>query len=92
LNRELQAKGLLTEAQVIKYTELVDEFAREIPIVETTDRSIPVATSKSFQAIIKKFAGKAHVDAAGNLVNYGGAGLAFPDLDPKDSNAGIKAA
>lgn len=62
----------------------MDEFDCEIPIVETTDRSIPVATSKSFQAITKKFAGKADVDAGGNLVNYGGAGLSFPDLDPKD--------
>ncbi len=92
MNKELQAKGLFTEAQVINHTELVDEFAREIPIAETTDRTIPVATSKSFQAITKKFAGKADVDADGNLANYRGAGLAFPDLDPKDPNAGIMAA
>ena len=65
MNKELQTKGLLTEGQVINYTELVDEFDREIPIVETTDRSIPVATSKSFQTITKKFAGKADVDVEG---------------------------
>lgn len=92
MNKELQAQGLLTEAQVINYTELVNEFDREIPIVETTDRSIPVATSRSFQAITKKFAWIADGDADGNLVNNGGAGLGFPDLDPKDPNAGIKAA
>ena len=50
MNRELQAKGLLTEARVINYTGLVDEFDREIPIVETTDRSIAVGCIILFAA------------------------------------------
>ncbi len=37
--KELQAKGLLFEAQVIVYSEQIEKFGIPIPIVETTDRS-----------------------------------------------------
>lgn len=90
--KELQAKGLLFEAQVIVYSEQIEKFGIPIPIVETTDRSMDKVNGRTYMAATRKNAGKASVDSEGRLVNYQGQGQPFPEISPDDPQAGVKAA
>lgn len=90
--KELKGKNLLTEAQVIVYSEQIEKFGRSIPIVETTDRSMDKINGKTYMEATRKHAGKASVNADGWLVNYAGQGQPFPEISPDDPQAGVKAA
>jgi len=90
--KDLQAKGLLTDGQVIVYGELVEDFGLPIRIVETTNRRPEVAMSKTALKATQMNKGKASIGPGDELVNYGGAGQPFPDVTPDDPQAGIKAA
>ena len=56
--KELKSKNLLTEAQVIVYSEQIEKFGRSIPIVETTDRSMDKINGKTYMEATRKNAGK----------------------------------
>jgi hypothetical protein len=90
--QDLRAKGLLLESQVVLYGELVRDFGRTIPIVETSDRSIERTYSKGAIEATRRNKGKASIGPDDLLVNYGGQGIPFPDVTPDDPKAGLKAA
>jgi len=90
--KDLQAKGLLTEGQVLSYSELIKDFGVSIPIVETTDRRLKFTASKTYVEFTEKNKGKARIGPDDEILSYGGQGLAFPDVKPDDPQAGIKAA
>jgi len=89
--KELQAKGLLSRAQVIIYSDLVNNGI-SIPIVETTDRRVEVSAGRSYWRFTQMNKGKASIGPNDELVNYAGQGLPFPDVTPDDPRAAIKAA
>jgi len=89
--KELQAKGLLDEAQVMLYTELVNNGVT-IPILETTNRKLENFVSENFLKYSIQNKGKAKIGPDGELIDYAGQGLPFPDISPDDPQAGIKAA
>ena len=90
--KDLKAKGLLTEAQVKGFEELIKQFNYQIPIVKTTDRSLEATASKSYVKLTELNKEKANIGSKGELVNYGEKKLPFPSLKPNDPQAGVKAA
>jgi len=89
--KELQSKGLLTEGQVMLYTEIIN-LGRSIPIIETTDCSLKSIGTEGYRKYTQMNRGKASIGPNGELLNYSGEGLPFPDLKPDDALAGIKVA
>ena len=63
-----------------------------IPIVETSNRRLEVTVSPSYLKFTQINKGKASIGSKGEIVNYGGQGLPFPDVTPDDPQAGTKAA
>ncbi len=88
--KELHAKGLLHKGQLIIFSEVIRDFGWQIPIVETKDRTW--CQSNSYKKYTQMNKGKASIGTKGELVNYAGAGLPFPDLTPDDPQSGVKAA
>ncbi|MBW1916353.1 MAG: DUF1329 domain-containing protein [Deltaproteobacteria bacterium] len=89
--KDLQAKGLLFESQVITMSEQL-ERGIPIPIVETTDQSMDKVNGRTYMEATRKHAGKASLDSEGRLKNYAGQGQPFPEISADDPQAGLKAA
>ena len=89
--KELEQKGLLTHGQVLSFEELIEDFGKTIPIVETTDRSLERTSTRGHREWTEKRKGMASVAENNALVNHKGGGYPFPDVTKDDPKAGIKA-
>jgi hypothetical protein len=89
---DLEARGLLPHSMALIYKIMVKDYKAAIPIKGYSDRTRKAIGSKSWWRITDQYKGKASIDNAGIITNYGGGGLPFPDLKESDPQAGAKAA